>query len=138
MRYGKWFGAQGRIQTFNLWFVGPALSQLSYSGGNSVSRFAFRAQSVTKLETGNPKLETCLVEPLTGLEPGLINVRSVVPFPLGYRGKLERQAGFEPAISTLARLRDTGLRYCRMAQGAGIEPAMFCLTGRRQQPALVP
>ena len=51
---------------------------------------------------------------------------------------MERQAGFEPAISTLARLRDTGLRYCRMAQGAGIEPAMFCLTGRRQQPALVP
>ena len=27
-------GAQGRIQTFNLWFVGPALRQLSYSGGN--------------------------------------------------------------------------------------------------------
>ena len=25
-------GAQGRTQTFNLWFVGPALSQLSYSG----------------------------------------------------------------------------------------------------------
>ena len=27
------FGAQGRTQTFNLWFVGPALIQLSYSGG---------------------------------------------------------------------------------------------------------
>jgi hypothetical protein len=26
------FGAQGRTQTFNLWFVGPALHQLSYSG----------------------------------------------------------------------------------------------------------
>src|SRR5260370_20615765 len=26
------FGAQGRTQTFNLWFVGPALRQLSYSG----------------------------------------------------------------------------------------------------------
>src|SRR6266571_9212862 len=25
-------GAQGRTQTFNLWFVGPALRQLSYSG----------------------------------------------------------------------------------------------------------
>ena len=25
-------GAQGRTQTFNLWFVGPALHQLSYSG----------------------------------------------------------------------------------------------------------
>ena len=30
------FGAQGRTQTFNLWFVGPALRQLSYSGGKSV------------------------------------------------------------------------------------------------------
>jgi hypothetical protein len=29
-------GAQGRIQTFNLWFVGPALRQLSYSGGNTM------------------------------------------------------------------------------------------------------
>lgn len=27
-------GTQGRIQTFNLWFVGPALHQLSYSGMN--------------------------------------------------------------------------------------------------------
>ena len=26
------FGAQGRTQTFNLWFVGPALHRLSYSG----------------------------------------------------------------------------------------------------------
>src|SRR6266704_4367601 len=26
------FGARGRTQTFNLWFVGPALYQLSYSG----------------------------------------------------------------------------------------------------------
>src|SRR5207237_8783254 len=26
------FGAQGRTQTFNLWFVGRALHQLSYSG----------------------------------------------------------------------------------------------------------
>ncbi len=26
------FGAQGRTQTFTLWFVGPALHQLSYSG----------------------------------------------------------------------------------------------------------
>src|SRR5438309_9653584 len=25
-------GARGRTQTFNLWFVGPALYQLSYSG----------------------------------------------------------------------------------------------------------
>ena len=46
--------------------------------------------------------------------------------------------GLEPTVSTLARLRDTGLRYGCMAQGAGIEPAMFCLTGRRQQPTLVP
>ena len=29
-------GAQGRTQTFNLWFVGPALHQLSYSGMNLV------------------------------------------------------------------------------------------------------
>ncbi len=28
------FGAQGRTQTFNLWFVEPALRQLSYSGDN--------------------------------------------------------------------------------------------------------
>jgi hypothetical protein len=32
------FGAQGRIQTFNLWFVGPALRQLSYSGENPTRR----------------------------------------------------------------------------------------------------
>lgn len=29
-------GAQGRTQTFNLWFVGPALHQLSYSGKSLV------------------------------------------------------------------------------------------------------
>ena len=29
------FGAQGRTQTFILWFVGPALHQLSYSGSKS-------------------------------------------------------------------------------------------------------
>src|SRR5688572_9444547 len=60
------------------------------------------------------------MEPLTGLEPAWINVRSVAPFQLGYRGKeLERQVGFEPTISTLARLRDTGLRYCRIGSRGG-------------------
>ena len=106
----------------------------------------FRLERVTRIELVNSCLEGRLsavreapaLEPLTGLEPALINVRSVAPFHLGYRGKLERQVGLEPTISTMARLRDAGLRYCRMAQGAGIEPAMFCLTGRRQQPALVP
>ena len=29
-------GAQGRTQTFNLWFVEPALHQLSYSGDYEV------------------------------------------------------------------------------------------------------
>jgi hypothetical protein len=62
------------------------------------------------------------MEPLTGLEPALIDVRSVVPFhwTTGAK-KLERQVGFEPTISTLARLRDTGLRYCRMAQLLRVE-----------------
>lgn len=37
------FGAQGRTQTFNLWFVGPALHQLSYSG----LKFGARGESRT-------------------------------------------------------------------------------------------
>ena len=32
--FTKKSGARGRTQTFNLWFVGPALHQLSYSGEN--------------------------------------------------------------------------------------------------------
>ena len=112
----------------------------------SLSATAANLERVTRIELVNSCLEGRLsaireapaLEPPAGLEPALINVRSVAPFHLGYRGKLERQAGFEPTISTMARLCDTGLRYCRMAQGAGIEPAMFCLTGRRQQPTLVP
>jgi hypothetical protein len=32
------FGARGRGQTFNIWFVGPALYQLSYSGKTCQNR----------------------------------------------------------------------------------------------------
>lgn len=41
-------------------------------------------------------------------------------FPVRLQGqRLERQVGFEPTISTLARLRDTGLRYCRIGSRGG-------------------
>lgn len=77
------------------------------------------------------------MEPLTGFEPALFNVRSVAPVHWTTGAKLERQVGFEPTVSTLARLRDTGLRYCRMAQAVGIEPTIIRLTGEGQQPTLV-
>lgn len=41
-------------------------------------------------------------------------------FPVRLQGQnLERQVGFEPTVSTLARLRDTGLRYCRIGSRGG-------------------
>ena len=66
------FGAQGRTQTFNLWFVGPALHQLSYSGENQfsfelrVSRSEFNQNTNSKLGTRNWKLRLVVG---VGIEP---------------------------------------------------------------------
>lgn len=50
---------------------------------------------------------------------------------------LERPGGFEPTISTVATSRDAGLRHDRMAQAAGLEPAIIRLTVGGRQPTSV-
>ena len=47
-------GAQGRTQTFNLWFVGPALHQLSYSGFSLVVGVGFEPTSRIFQTRANP------------------------------------------------------------------------------------
>src|SRR6266550_6119782 len=51
----SFIGAQGRTQTFNLWFVGPALRQLSYSGGNQFATDEHGSKQIKqKEELGHP------------------------------------------------------------------------------------
>ena len=62
---------------------------------------AAKLERVTRIELAESCLEDRLsaireapaLEPLTGLEPALINVRSVAPFQLGYRGKFGATGG---------------------------------------------
>jgi hypothetical protein len=102
---------------------------------------------VTRIELAKSCLEGKLsavreapgLEPLTGLEPAWINVRSVAPFQLGYRGKdWSDRRDLNPRSQPWQGCAIPDYATAALAQGAGIEPAMFCLTGRRQQPTLVP
>jgi hypothetical protein len=92
---GQNCGAQGRTQTFNLWFVGPALHQLSYSGGK------------IKDEGGRMKDEMKMKQSTSFLPSALIRHRCV------WRSELESNQPlgfFRPALIRLSYPTRIGVR----------------------------
>ena len=94
MRYGKWFWCPRKDSNLQPLVCRTSAPSVELLG--QFSSFEFRRPMPTNLELWtleHPKRRTLVLEPLTGLEPALINVRSVAPFHLGYRGKLGATGG---------------------------------------------
>lgn len=79
-------GAQGRTQTFNLWFVGPALHQLSYSGKSLVVGVGIEPTFRAFQARANPSQLSDLGAP-GRTRTRSIDVRSVALFQLSYRSE---------------------------------------------------
>ena len=77
-------GAQGRTQTFNLWFVGPALNQLSYSGMNLVVGVGIEPTFRVFQTRANPSQLSDRGTP-GRIRTRSFDVRSVALFQLSYR-----------------------------------------------------